>query len=170
MTKAPPSITHDEALARAKSIAPVLEENASHAERDRTLPRESVQAMKDAGIFKLFVPRELGGYEVDFATQIAVVEELARADGSAGWIAIANGPALGFAGAYLGNDAVSELFGNGQDPVEALATEPTRYVSWRVETLRRTLAQKPSLRAALQTIVIDDLSSKLRTLAKSAGP
>jgi CRP-like cAMP-binding protein len=63
----------------------------------------------------------------------------------------------------------SQLFRNEEDLVEAVATERTRYVSWRVDTLRRALALKPSLRAALQAIVIDDLSSKLRTVGRSVG-
>jgi CRP-like cAMP-binding protein len=63
----------------------------------------------------------------------------------------------------------SQLFRTGEDSVEAVATERTRYVSWRVDALRRALALKPSLRAALQAIVIDDLSSKLRTVGKSVG-
>ncbi len=104
-------------LARARSIAPLLEERADQAEHDRTLPAESVQAMADAGLFRLFLPRELGGEEPDFITQVAIYEELARADGSAGWTLIANGPSGAFAGAYLGDSAVAKIFARGPAPV-----------------------------------------------------
>ncbi len=105
-----PVPTRDEALAAARAIAPILESGASEAETQRTLPEKTVAAMKEAGVFKLFQPREVGGYEADFETQIVVAEELSRADGSAGWNSIANGPSSGFAGAYLADDCVAEIF------------------------------------------------------------
>jgi alkylation response protein AidB-like acyl-CoA dehydrogenase len=92
-----------------------VEAGAAQAEQARTLPEKTVKAMREAEVFKLFQPRELGGYEADFETQIVVAEELARADGSAGWNAIANGPSGGFAGAYLGDDCVAEIFGGEQE-------------------------------------------------------
>lgn len=56
----------------------------------------------------------MGGDEADFVTQIAIAEEVARADGSAGWTLIANGSAGGFTAAYLGDDAVAEVFAPGR--------------------------------------------------------
>ncbi|MCP5043312.1 MAG: acyl-CoA dehydrogenase [bacterium] len=114
MSNQQPAITREEALANARAISPILEAGATRAEADRTLPEKTVKAMKEAGIFKLFQPREVGGYEADFETQIVVAEELSRADGSAGWNSIANGPSSGFAGAYLGDDCIAEIFGGEQ--------------------------------------------------------
>jgi len=99
-------------LERARAIAPILEARARQAENERTLPPESVEAIADAGLLRLCLPRELGGDEPDFETVIEVWEELARADGSAGWTAMANGSAAGAAGAYLGDDAVCKIFGD----------------------------------------------------------
>jgi len=110
-----PTISRDEALAKARAIAPIIESGAAQAEKERTLPDGIVKAMKGAEVFKLFQPHEVGGYEADFETQIVVAEELARADGSSGWNSIANGPSGGFAAAYLGDDCVAEIFGNGQE-------------------------------------------------------
>lgn len=114
MSNPGPTISRDEALAKARAIAPIVEAGAAQAERERSLPEKTVKAMKEADVFKLFQPFEVGGYEADFETQIVVAEELARADGSAGWNSIANGPSGGFAAAYLGDDCVAEIFGNGQ--------------------------------------------------------
>jgi alkylation response protein AidB-like acyl-CoA dehydrogenase len=104
-----------QALERARAIAPIVEAGAQQAQDQRTLPEKTVKAMKEARIFRLFQPKVLGGDEADFATQVAVVEEISRADGSAGWNSIANGPSSGFAAAYLSDEAVGELFGGEQE-------------------------------------------------------
>jgi alkylation response protein AidB-like acyl-CoA dehydrogenase len=98
-------------LERARAIAPILEANAQRAEDERTLPPESVAALVQADLFRAGLPRELGGEEMDFATAIAVWEEVSRADGSAGWTLMANGSGAGAASAYLSDDAVAKVFG-----------------------------------------------------------
>src|SRR5688572_30558398 len=98
-------------LERARAAAKILERNAQRAEEERTLPAESVAALAHADLFRLALPRELGGEEADFATAIAVWEEISRADGSAGWTLMANGSGAGAASAYLSDDAVAKIFG-----------------------------------------------------------
>jgi alkylation response protein AidB-like acyl-CoA dehydrogenase len=98
-------------LTRARRVAPLLEKNAQAAQDARTLPAESVAALAEADLFRVALPRELGGDEADFATAIAVWEEVARADGSAGWTLMANGSGAGAASAYLSDDAVAKIFG-----------------------------------------------------------
>ncbi len=102
-------------LRRAREIAPILEEGAEEATKLRTLPEKSVKAIRDAGLFSAFMPKAVGGEEIDFATQLEVAEELSRACGSSGWNCIANGPSGAFAGAFLGDEAVAEIFANGPD-------------------------------------------------------
>jgi len=98
---------------RARSIAPLLEAQAERALRERTLPPASVRALADAGLFRMGLPEELGGEAVDFVPAIEAWEELARADGSTGWTAMANGSAAGAAGAFLEEDAARKIFGEG---------------------------------------------------------
>ena len=98
-------------LERARAVAPILMANAQRAEDERTLPPESVAALAEAGLFRLALPRELGGEEADFATAVAVWEEISRADGSAGWTLMANGSGAAAAAAYLSDDAVAKIFG-----------------------------------------------------------
>src|SRR5947207_3876963 len=76
----------------AQSLAPLIETNADRIERDRALPKALVDALIDAGIFRLLLPRSLGGVELDLPTHIQVVEQLARADASVAWcVGQANG-------------------------------------------------------------------------------
>jgi alkylation response protein AidB-like acyl-CoA dehydrogenase len=72
-------------LARARSLAPLVASYRDQGERDRHLPRPLFDAIRDAGFFSMWVPRSLGGSEVDPLTMLDVVEEFARQDGSVGW-------------------------------------------------------------------------------------
>jgi len=101
-------------LERARQIALLLSERAAQAERERTLPEASVAAIARAGLFRMTLPRELGGDEPDFAELIETWEEIARADGSAGWTVMANGTAAAAAAAYLSDQAIAAIF--GEDP------------------------------------------------------
>lgn len=71
---------------------------AERVEADGRLPEELVDRLAAAGVFRLAVPRSLGGAEADPVTLCETVEEVSRADGSTGWcvmIAAATGIVLG---------------------------------------------------------------------------
>src|SRR5262249_1146932 len=63
------------------------------------------------GVFRMLVPRALGGGEVDPATMVRVLETIARADGAAGWSAMI-GATSGVASAYLPEDAAHAIYGD----------------------------------------------------------
>jgi alkylation response protein AidB-like acyl-CoA dehydrogenase len=75
-------------LANARAIAPLLAAEAATGERDRRLTRRAVRALRSTGVFRMSMPRAWGGPEVDICTQVVILEELAAADGSAGWCAM----------------------------------------------------------------------------------
>jgi alkylation response protein AidB-like acyl-CoA dehydrogenase len=101
-------------LERAREIAPIVEAQAPLAERERTLPAETVAALAKAGIFRACLPRALGGESAEFGACIDAWEEIARADGSAGWTAMANATAAGAAAHFLPDGAARAIF--GEDP------------------------------------------------------
>lgn len=72
-------------LRAARDLAPRIRELAPLIESERKLPVELVEQLREAGMFHLFVPHSLGGSETDPVTAARVVEEVAAADGSAGW-------------------------------------------------------------------------------------
>jgi indole-3-acetate monooxygenase len=67
---------------------------------DRRLPDELARALAEAGLFKLLVPRVLGGLELDPLTAAEVVEAAARIDGSVGWAVMIGSQSAWFA-SYL---------------------------------------------------------------------
>lgn len=70
----------------ASALVPLLQRNAARTETDRRVAEENIQALTDAGLFRLTVPRRLGGLETDFRTFLEVTSELARGCGSTAWV------------------------------------------------------------------------------------
>lgn len=94
----------------ARALGPRIRAAADGIERDRHLPAELVEALAAAGVFRLCVPRAFGGGEVDTATMVRVVEEVALADGAAGWCA-AIGATSGVISAYLPPEEAHAIYG-----------------------------------------------------------
>ena len=72
-------------LEAARSLAPLIRENAEQIHAMRELPRPVFEALADAGLFHLAVPRAIGGAELDFPTYVRVIEEIGKADASTAW-------------------------------------------------------------------------------------
>ncbi len=79
--------TREQLVRRASELVPVLRKNAVWAEENRRIHEESIEALADAGVFKLRTPVRYGGYEVDTRTLVDVAAELGRGDGSTAWVA-----------------------------------------------------------------------------------
>src|SRR5579872_3019146 len=77
----------EQLVQRASAVVPVLQKHAAWSEENRRLHEESIEALADAGIFRMRVPVRYGGYESDTRTLVDVATELGRADGSAAWTA-----------------------------------------------------------------------------------
>lgn len=102
-------VQHD-IVAAARALAPDIRDARDNLDSGRRLPPALAQALDEAGMFKTFLPRSMGGPEVDPITAFHAIEELARADGSVGWCAAISGASSWFAGS-LRKDAGQSLFG-----------------------------------------------------------
>ena len=74
-------------VSHAREVSAVLAGNAAWSEENRTLHDGSVEALAEAGVFRLRAPKRYGGYEADSRTLVAVAAELAAGDAAAAWIA-----------------------------------------------------------------------------------
>jgi alkylation response protein AidB-like acyl-CoA dehydrogenase len=101
-------------LARATALAPIIREHADITERDRRLASPVLQAMREVGLFRLFTPRSLGGFESDPVTIARVTEEIARFDSAAAWAMQAGNTGAWWAG-HLPEEGVAEIFADGPD-------------------------------------------------------
>ena len=71
--------------ARAAALLDLLRSNAQRADAERRVPEENIQALADAGLFRIAAPRRLGGFEADFRTFLSVSATLGQACGSTAW-------------------------------------------------------------------------------------
>lgn len=105
-----------ELLAQVRAIAPDLEALRDADEANGTLTGETVALLDEAGLFRLKLPRELGGHEADPATQLLVLEEMARANISAAWCTMVGATGVSQPGAFLPDEAISTIFAGGKVP------------------------------------------------------
>ncbi len=106
-------------LDRARSLEPLLGEHAKWGDEHGALADEVVDALHENRIFGMWVPRELGGSELDPVSSLKLIDELTYGDASTAWVTMAAGLAIGTGGAYLGDAAVEEIFGGERFPVIA---------------------------------------------------
>ena len=95
----------------AKSLVPMILSSLDRIDSECQLPPELASAMAKKQLFSLYGPRELGGPEADPITAFQVVEEISKADGSAGWC-VFNGSAVTSAVSRLSVEAAKEVFGD----------------------------------------------------------
>jgi alkylation response protein AidB-like acyl-CoA dehydrogenase len=99
-----------ELLARAAELRPLVGRNAAQGEADRRIPDESIDALANAGLFRITVPRRFGGDEVDIRTKLEVSAAVAEADGATGWVLALTNVCHWLVGLYH-DDAQQEIFG-----------------------------------------------------------
>lgn len=80
--QAPP---REKLVGSASELVPLLQANALWTEENRRLHEESIEALADAGLFKMRVPKRYGGYEVDARTVVEVLTQLGSGCGSTSW-------------------------------------------------------------------------------------
>ncbi|MEV6304148.1 acyl-CoA dehydrogenase family protein [Actinoplanes sp. NPDC051861] len=80
-------VTRDELIDRVSQLVPQLRKNAVRSDETRRLADDSIDALADAGVFRLRTPKRYGGLEADTRTLVDVAAELGRADGSLSWVA-----------------------------------------------------------------------------------
>jgi alkylation response protein AidB-like acyl-CoA dehydrogenase len=66
-------------------LSPVLRQFRDETERLGRTPPEVVKRLFDAGFFRMWLPRSLGGYEAEPQTFFGVIEEISAVDGAMGW-------------------------------------------------------------------------------------
>ena len=98
-------------LDAVRALGPLVEAERAGLDRDRALPAPLVDALVDAGLFRLWTPRRLGGAELDPVSGLRVIAAVAALEGSVGWnVMVAS--AHGFLAGRLPARTAREVFGD----------------------------------------------------------
>jgi alkylation response protein AidB-like acyl-CoA dehydrogenase len=98
---------------------------ADEAEAIAMLPNATVNALYKAGLFALKLPAVLGGAEADPATQMDVIEAIARLDASAAWCVMIGATTIAMPAVFLPDATVAQMFAGGHVPMAAGVLMPT---------------------------------------------
>jgi alkylation response protein AidB-like acyl-CoA dehydrogenase len=101
-------------IARARKLGPLLAAAAPRIDAAYELPTDVIDAMHAEGMFRLLVPRSIGGAELDPATYIQCVEAIASGDASVAWC-MNQGSGCSMSAGYLDPNVAREVFGGERD-------------------------------------------------------
>jgi len=120
--------TDAELLDAVQRIAPVIQQHADEAERAGRLSPATVDAMREARLFRMFNPKSLGGFEVSPLTCARVIEAVTALDSAAGWT-LSNPVAYTYWCARLPDAGPQEMFGRDPDAIIAGPFHPPLHAS-----------------------------------------
>ena len=107
----------------ARQIGPGLSQYVPEEENNRRLSQTVINVLKEAGLFKLFLPKGLGGLECDPVTAARVVEEIARHNTAAAWALMVANTSAWWCSRFPGK-GIEEIYKNGPDTIMAGAFHP----------------------------------------------
>jgi len=73
-------------IGRARALVPVLAARAPQAERDRTVPKETIADLQNAGLFQVLQPKRWGGHEMGLDVVNEIQMTLAEGCMSTAWV------------------------------------------------------------------------------------
>ena len=97
-------------LERARGVTELIKAAAPRIEAGRELPPDVLAAMHRARLFRLLLPKSVGGDEIDLETHAMALETIARADASTAWV-MSQGSGCSMSAAFLSADAARRWFG-----------------------------------------------------------
>jgi alkylation response protein AidB-like acyl-CoA dehydrogenase len=109
-------------VANARALAPVIAAAAPRIEASRELPPDLVDALHEARLWRMLLPRSYGGDEVSPVDYVQAIEEIAKADASTAWC-IGQTSVCGTISCNMKPEIAEELF--KKNPRGVLAWGPT---------------------------------------------
>src|SRR5262245_24932649 len=94
-----------------RRLTPLVRKRRDSFDQLRRLPEDVFEALADAGLFRLWLPRAIGGPELSPLEFMSVVEEASALDGSVGWL-IGNGGGMSRVGGYVSHAVARDWFSN----------------------------------------------------------
>ena len=111
-TRLPVDVERQPLVRAAAGLQPLLRELHDEIEREQRFPRALVEKMREAGLYRMVIPRSLGGYQADALTYLRAVELMAEGCGSVGWN-LANNGIVQLVSLGLPDEGVHEIYAQG---------------------------------------------------------
>ena len=111
-TRLPADVESQPLVRAAAGLQPLLRELHDEIEREQRFPRALVEEMREAGLYRMVIPRSLGGYQADALTYLRAVELMAEGCGSVGWN-LANNGIVQLVSLGLPDEGVHEIYAQG---------------------------------------------------------
>ena len=122
-TRLPVDIDAQPMVRAAVELQPMLREYRDELEREQRIPPAVFARLREAGFYKMVIPRSLGGLQLDTLTFLRAVEKLAEGAGSVGWN-LGNGGVGQLVTLGLPEDGVEEIYGKRADTIIAGTAVP----------------------------------------------
>ncbi len=106
-----------------RDLAPSISASSAEIDAGRRLPLDLLAQLTAAGCFRMFVPKSHGGLDIDVPASMEIIETLAAADGSTGWVVMI-GSETPMLLALLSRNHFDRLYSNGPDVIIAGAFAP----------------------------------------------
>ena len=103
--------------AALEALLPEIRQRRKEFEKQQHISPDIIQRFKEVGVYRALVAKRFGGDEKSPAEFCQLIERIAEADGSAGWVA-----SFGIGGVYLAAlplATLEKLYANGPDVVFA---------------------------------------------------
>ncbi|MGD0104623.1 MAG: acyl-CoA dehydrogenase family protein [Rhodopila sp.] len=117
-TRLPADVDAQPLVRTAAALRPALRRYHDEIETEQRLAPPLVEKLRDAGFYRMVIPRALGGLQVDPLTFLRVVELLAEGAGSVGWN-IANNSIGQLVTLGLPDEGVQEIHGQAGPSIMA---------------------------------------------------
>ncbi len=128
----------DQLVAAVEAMQPLVAQHADWANEHRRPHPDVFAALSSAGLLRLIAPVAYGGGGIGPRPFLALIEALARVDGSTAWTAMTLNEEIGIASSYLPPESMTELLTGRPETIVAGAGLPigraTRVEGgWRIE-------------------------------------
>jgi len=101
--------TPETLIERAEALIPAIRAQAAEAERLGHFTDELLQQFRDAGFYKMFLPKMFGGYEVSHETFLEVSYRVGIGDAGTSWCYTLSASHIAVVASLLGEQAQREL-------------------------------------------------------------
>lgn len=116
-----------EMAARVESILPAIEAAAEESEQLNRLSDATFMLLRDAGLYSMMMPKEVGGAELSHVDAMRLGERVAWAHGSAGWCVIVNNAVGGVMSLFVSEKGAADIFAEGPNVMVAGNGVPRGY-------------------------------------------